>query len=396
MKKKKVHHYGPSHVETTISQFADEPQVVTITGRFGNTRSITRHRYTSRSGFYYRGWYRGDKACSIVSIKTGDGIFAKSDPGAYWFPYDEDIYSQAHKYDSNIIYETQQIAKEKCGNRLLGDLNEAKFSAAVFYAEARKTLKMLHETAQKLNALFRWFKGGGYKTLKLYNQHVGTVNDVSNLWLQYKYGWMPLYSEIYQAMINISRPELNHFIVRAHSSHNSEHSVEDEDNSDFPLILTFLEQWTTESGCTMKADLSITNTALFNVQQLGLQNPLEVAWEVIPFSFVADWFLPVSNYLSMLTAMQGLTINSASTTEGMYSHGVRTLQSKTYGGTFYYNKVDGFYHWKTVKRVLEVPQYPTLSFNNPFKQLKGTAEKTATSFALLRQVLSGKKGAGNY
>lgn len=30
---------------------------------------------------------------------------------------------------------------------------------------------------------------------------------------------------------------------------------------------------------------------------LGLLDPLSVAWELVPFSFVADWFLPIGNYL---------------------------------------------------------------------------------------------------
>lgn len=30
----------------------------------------------------------------------------------------------------------------------------------------------------------------------------------------------------------------------------------------------------------------------------GLNNPLKVAWNAIPFSFVLDWFIPVSGYLA--------------------------------------------------------------------------------------------------
>lgn len=389
---KPSYQYGPSLVEIVIDESADEPQIVTIYGLHGAFYSYTRHRYTARRGFYFNGWYRGDKRCDINKIKSADGILSRSDVSDYWFPYREEPFAQAHRYDSIINAFVRLNAKEKCGNRLLGDLNEAKFSAAVFYAESRKTLNMLQETAKKLNSLFKWFHGGGYKTLKLKNYKVGEVNDVSNLWLQYKYGWMPLYSEIYQAMINICRPDLNHFIVRAHSSYSDQYEV----NESLSGVANFVERWEVKCGCTMKADLSISNTALFNVQQLGLQNPLEVAWEVIPFSFVADWFLPVSNYLSMLTAMQGMTINSASTTIGLIQIGERQFLDVTVGTDRRSNKINGQYHETSVNRVLEVPKYPSLSFNNPFKQLQGTAEKTATSFALLRQVLSGKKGAGNH
>lgn len=32
--------------------------------------------------------------------------------------------------------------------------------------------------------------------------------------------------------------------------------------------------------------------------RFGLLNPLSVAWELMPLSFVADWFLPIGSYLS--------------------------------------------------------------------------------------------------
>jgi hypothetical protein len=37
-----------------------------------------------------------------------------------------------------------------------------------------------------------------------------------------------------------------------------------------------------------------------------LINPLSIGWEVIPYSFVVDWFAPIGNTLSSLTATAGL------------------------------------------------------------------------------------------
>jgi hypothetical protein len=42
------------------------------------------------------------------------------------------------------------------------------------------------------------------------------------------------------------------------------------------------------------------------VNQIGLANPLSIAWEVVPFSFVVDWGLPIGNVLEALTATRGL------------------------------------------------------------------------------------------
>jgi hypothetical protein len=39
---------------------------------------------------------------------------------------------------------------------------------------------------------------------------------------------------------------------------------------------------------------------------VGLSDPLSVAWEVVPFSFVLDWFLPIGNYIESFSAERGL------------------------------------------------------------------------------------------
>jgi hypothetical protein len=42
------------------------------------------------------------------------------------------------------------------------------------------------------------------------------------------------------------------------------------------------------------------------LNQTGFTNPINLLWELLPFSFVADWFLPIGNYLEALTAWNGL------------------------------------------------------------------------------------------
>jgi hypothetical protein len=61
----------------------------------------------------------------------------------------------------------------------------------------------------------------------------------------------------------------------------------------------------------VKIYLEVVNPNLHTIQQMGLTNPLVVAWELIPFSFVADWFIQVGDYLTALTALQGLTVRKA-------------------------------------------------------------------------------------
>jgi hypothetical protein len=38
---------------------------------------------------------------------------------------------------------------------------------------------------------------------------------------------------------------------------------------------------------------------------LGIFNPLLIGWELVPFSFVVDWFIPVGSYLEGIDALLG-------------------------------------------------------------------------------------------
>jgi hypothetical protein len=61
---------------------------------------------------------------------------------------------------------------------------------------------------------------------------------------------------------------------------------------------------------------------------LGFTNPLVVAWEVVPWSFVVDWFIPVGRYLEQLSATHGWTFY-----DGCRSDLVKTSTTGGYSST---------------------------------------------------------------
>jgi hypothetical protein len=42
------------------------------------------------------------------------------------------------------------------------------------------------------------------------------------------------------------------------------------------------------------------------LNEAGLINPLDIAWELVPWSFAIDWFVPIGNTLKAITAGCGL------------------------------------------------------------------------------------------
>jgi hypothetical protein len=63
---------------------------------------------------------------------------------------------------------------------------------------------------------------------------------------------------------------------------------------------------TTEVKIRYLLEFKIDNGALHALQGLGLVNPAEIAWEMLPWSFVIDWFLPIGNYINSFSSTAGL------------------------------------------------------------------------------------------
>jgi hypothetical protein len=59
---------------------------------------------------------------------------------------------------------------------------------------------------------------------------------------------------------------------------------------------------------TCKIRYVCTNESLlYAANQLGLANPAKLAYDLLPLSFVVDWFLPIGDYLETMSSTYGLT-----------------------------------------------------------------------------------------
>lgn len=61
-------------------------------------------------------------------------------------------------------------------------------------------------------------------------------------------------------------------------------------------------------SATMGCEAQVTNVPLFVLNRAGLVNPLTVAWDLVPFSFVLDWFANFSAQLAAPTDFVGVTL----------------------------------------------------------------------------------------
>jgi len=134
-----------------------------------------------------------------------------------------------------------------------------------------------------------------YTKRKVFNNSV--IKKAGGAWLEYVYGIKPLVSDIYQTAVE----SLDYQQQRADSYTASAKATEEdqvERVSTFPGNTG--RSYHRTSG---KSSVAYTVRAAFNLQsqteidRFTSLNPLSIAWELTPYSFVADWFTDVGGYL---------------------------------------------------------------------------------------------------
>lgn len=189
---------------------------------------------------------------------------------------------------------------------------DAKVNLAVSIAEARKTTDMILGIANRYDRAYRAFR-------KLRFREVATIlhlspKTVHKTWLEYKYGWMPLLMEV-KGAAELFAQRLHGRPIEFYSQGKKTASKSFELGVPFVpyggvngATYRYVEPLKIDLTVKVKLWLQVANSNLSSVQQMGLTNPALYAWEVIPYSFVFDWFVSVGDYLQALTALNGLTV----------------------------------------------------------------------------------------
>ena len=138
--------------------------------------------------------------------------------------------------------------------------------------------------------------------------------------------------------------------------------------------------------------------------QLGIDNPLEVVWELIPLSFVADWFIPVGEFLRSLTATNGLVFHSGykatrdvrKVEAGFFGNGRRNVSGGTIYGPLVGQGVMTKFWMNQVRTKLIAFPVPTMpTFNDPRSVKDGGLKRATSAIALLQSAFLKQKATGS-
>jgi len=213
-------------------------------------------------------------------------------------------------------------AENKAMLRLSENLSSVRVNLAQVFGERRQTAGLLADTATRIVSAASALKRGRFdefvsslsirsdlftKTKYHWARSMKTPPSkrIAGHWLEYTYGWKPLLMDVFDSIEYLGdriTQDLDHGKLVGSARSVAAQKLR------FPDY-NFNGHVGVTNRVRFVAHYRIDNGGLKIVAaQTGIANPALLAWELLPYSFVVDWFLPVGTYLESLTTYTGFIL----------------------------------------------------------------------------------------
>lgn len=211
--------------------------------------------------------------------------------------------------DEGVFTYQLNCAYNKAYERIKDELlSSAQLGASL--AQMNQSCEMIHSRATQMLQMARAIKSGNFRGLRNRASNVPRPNGsrpqtLGDAWLEYHFGWAPMIHDVYEASEVLVRPVKTLWsksgaiepLPRVHLGNNGH-----------PFYVNG------KAMVRCSAGLSVTNPNVMLANGLGLLNPVSIAWELVPFSFVVDWFTSMGTVLASMTDFLGADLVGATTT----------------------------------------------------------------------------------
>lgn len=259
-------------------------------------------------------------SCYYRDIEAWRGSFSEwsvgfEDTHSVSFPYP---YGRTIPVDEDLPSVPQSVFNRAVVECLL-KIRDERVNVALFLAEATRSASMIAGNLQRFGKALIDMKRGRWASAL---QHLGIKghtfksrsNDFTGRYLELQYGWLPLLKDVY-GIYESARIGAITFEPRISAVRTVRYHLPRRYSKSLPYGLTAkYSQGDSRFGVRVHLDYTMNSELLRAASAHGLINPAEVAWELVPFSFLADWVVPVGDWISALSATGGLTFKSGTAT----------------------------------------------------------------------------------
>jgi len=259
-----------------------------------------------------------------------------------------------HHVSTNIDLEN---LKTLAVTEAYANIKPAEVEGLVAIAEMRETLQLFVNPLGSAEKLFQRYRKAGRKAAKRNPgryKNYSVVDFIEENWLQYRYGIMPIVYDV-SSVIELLSGENSKFlfspfeIARGYATDSDSQSRTDE--ASYANTWTDYEKVnTTNRDVKVRAGVLYENNFAPDTFGMQLNNIPRAVWETVPFSFVADWFVNVNDYIAAIAPKYGTKVLGSF--QSVVDINVTTAEGRAVGSTYGYN--GSYYDFATAETSSEV------------------------------------------
>lgn len=343
----------------------------------GKSPVINGKLHLQPNGLSYARWRHLYQAMYGYENKVFNGLISS---------YSTPLPTNAPINETNVLAYHNEIIT-LTGNKFFDKVAGIRVNLLDLYRTRIEAMNMIRKNALKLVHAYTLLKKGKFRqflrTLGISAKRPKSREDnIPSLWLEYSYGWMPLLSDIY-TMLDRTFEAPSAFVRQVYRK-TVDYSGETVDTFDKCSI-----SGTITCRGVATAFVSVDVPAIHAISQYGLTNPLAVAWEAVPFSFVVDWFAPIGDYINTLGATAGLSFSQYNITSTVISDLHGTNWSRINRWDSKWASANSTLHYKSKLRiVLDEPEWLYPSNDGPLNQ---SMKRVSYALSLIASVFGSKR-----
>lgn len=377
---------------------------------------VSSHRFSTNAVFRVD----QERPVSVSTVKQSDGYrpatgwshsyifeprYLDSVTWSKQFRYGSANYYQYYRTDGflqfgyypRISYDETLVARAV--NGALEKLKAQKVNLGVMFGERKQTAALFVDTIENIARSIRKFKRVNprdWQKVVRGSKPRGIRNSrIPAKWLELQYGWKPAMSDLYGACEALAYRELDgdryHITVTKMVGTQTIRTFTNSfDTSGYDL------DWKdrTDLGASISLTYDMDNSFVRSLAQAGVTNPLEIIWELTPYSFVLDWALPIGEWLGLMDAATGWSFRGGSISRLRKEFSVPYCTRKARKGNdpgYETTRVEGLDRikriaWGFTRTVLYSSPLPRIYLKNPV-----SLGHVANATALLATALTGQK-----
>lgn len=272
-------------------------------------------------------------------------------------------------YDFRFPKYHDQIALNRC----LQKVNDSELDLGTNLAEANENIRFIANALKSFAKALSKFRQRKYgEAIRELTPNGDGADKAADAYLAFKFGVQPLAQDVWNALEALREALKLEGILHAEGFSSAEAPP------NYGLFNNKIIDGTITQGTKIGVYYRVVDPARYIQSHFGLDNPLRVAWNVVPLSFVIDWFLNVGQVLSNLSIpVSTQFIGGYKTRFSRGSYTVTERLSSSWVGTAPSAEIsiDAF-----ERRILVEWPSPSLYFRFPLD-----TGKLVTALALIRQ-----------